>query len=118
MRVLLVDDETKFVNMLAKRLKLRGFEIDVATSGNDAMTLAKTACYDVAVLDIKMPGISGIQLKHRLAETCSEMKYIFVTGHGAIDKTEKERHPDDIYLSKPLNIDALIETITQITSAG
>ena len=120
MKILLVDDEQKFVNMLAKRMALRGIEADVAYTGEEAIKKAEKTIYDVAVLDIKMPGISGIQLKEKLSPLHANLKFIFVTGHGAIEKSEDEDSgaEKDIYISKPLNIEFLIETIEDLIQAG
>jgi DNA-binding NtrC family response regulator len=114
MRVILVDDEKKFINMLAKRLKFRGFDPIVAVNGEEAIKIASQTQFEVAVLDIKMPGISGLQLKHELAAGNPDLKFIFVTGHGAIDKNDENFNPDDIYLSKPLDIEILINTMKKI----
>jgi DNA-binding response OmpR family regulator len=112
MRVILVDDEKKFITMLAKRLKFRGFEADIATSGVDAIKMATQKKYDIAVLDIKMPGISGTELKEKLALIQNELKFIFVTGHGGVMQSDCVLGPKDIYLSKPLDIDILIDSMT------
>jgi len=113
MKIILVDDEKKFINMLARRLSLRGLKADVAYSGEEAVEKAAHTPYDLAVLDLKMPGISGFALKQKLLEMLPEIKLIFVTGHGSIDKNGINGHSDDIFLAKPLNIDTLIETIHQ-----
>jgi DNA-binding NtrC family response regulator len=116
MKVLLVDDEQKFITMLAKRLTLRGIQSDFAFSGEEALKKSETTDYDISVLDVKMPGISGTQLKKRLQDKNPEMKFIFVTGHGALDKPCEESNEVDIYLSKPLDIEALIKTIKQVVN--
>ena len=113
MKIILVDDEKKFINMLARRLSLRGLKTDVAYSGEEAVEKAAQTPYDLAVLDLKMPGISGFALKRKLLEMLPEIKLIFVTGHGSIDRNGNSGHSDDIFLAKPLNIDTLIETIHQ-----
>ena len=63
MRVLLVDDEAEFVTTLAERLTFRGFKVDYAIRALDALALAENNIYDLAVLDMKMPGTSGLELK-------------------------------------------------------
>ena len=68
MKLLLVDDEEKFVARLAERLQLRGYEADWATTYGEALAKAGSKSYDVAVLDIKMPTMSGIDLKKRMEE--------------------------------------------------
>ena len=113
MKIILVDDETKFINMLAKRLSLRGLEADVAYSGEQAMEKAAQTRYDIAVLDMKMPGMSGFTLKDKLLNTLPDIKFVFVTGHGSVDQTGQPDHSEDIFLAKPLNIDTLINTIEQ-----
>ena len=118
MKIILVDDEQKFVNMLAKRLALRGIEADVAYTGDEAIKKAASTAYDVAVLDIKMPGISGTQLKKKLHSLHPNLKFVFVTGHGAVDKSDEGTAENDIYLSKPMDIEFLIETIEELTQTG
>ncbi|MCP4719210.1 MAG: response regulator [Desulfobacteraceae bacterium] len=110
MKVILVDDEQKFINMLEKRLAIRGIKADVAFTGDEAINKTRNTSYDVAVLDIKMPGISGIQLKNKLSAIDPGLKFIFVSGHGAGASGENE-----LYLSKPLDIDILIAKIQEIT---
>ena len=115
MKIILVDDEQKFVDMLAKRLKIRGIEADVVFSGEQAIQKIHRNHYDVAVLDVKMPGISGLNLKSKLEEIDPSLKCLFVTGHGAgAQLSDDEIDKQNIYLSKPLNIDTLIETINQV----
>jgi DNA-binding response OmpR family regulator len=114
MKVILVDDEQKFVNMLAKRLAMRGIQADAVFTGNDAIKKISNTSYDAAVLDIKMPGISGIQLKRKLINLDPGLKIIFVTGHGVASKSEANLIEKDIYLSKPLDIEILIKKLNEI----
>ncbi len=66
MRVLLVDDELELVSTLAERLNLRGIEADWVTSGEAALKQVEVKTYDLALLDIKIPKISGLSLKKKL----------------------------------------------------
>ena len=66
MRVLLVDDEKELVATLAERLAIRGIDADWVTSSEEALKLAETETYDLAVLDVKIPRISGIELEKKL----------------------------------------------------
>ncbi|HSL62137.1 MAG TPA: response regulator [Desulfotignum sp.] len=113
MKILLVDDEIKFINMLARRLSLRGLDADVASSGDQALEKAAQTSYDIAVLDMKMPGMSGFTLKRKLHDMLPDIQFIFVTGHGTIEKNGNQDDSEDIFLAKPLNIDTLIDTIRQ-----
>jgi DNA-binding response OmpR family regulator len=115
MKVLLVDDEEKFAMMLAKRLKLRGIDTDYVYTGQDAMEMVKKNRYDVAILDVKMPGIGGIELERKLKAMASDMKIIFVTGHGSSKDFETGSEEAAYYLPKPLQIDELIRILHELT---
>lgn len=108
MRVLLVDDEMEFVTTLAERLSFRGFKIDYAIRALDALALAETNVYDLAVLDMKMPGTSGLELKGLLEKIQQDMKFIFLTGHGSEADYVAGSSESACYLIKPINIDILI----------
>ena len=111
MRILLVDDEQKFVSALARRLCLRGIDAEWACSGDEAITMVKAGPYDLAVLDVKMPGIGGIELKRKLEALAPNMKYIFLTGHGSDEDFQIGSAEASSYLSKPLRIEKVIEMI-------
>jgi two-component system, OmpR family, response regulator len=116
MKVLLVDDEQKFALMLAKRLELRGIETAVFFNGEQALDAVEEGNrFDVAILDVKMPGIGGIELKRRLGQLDEQMKFIFLTGHGStIDHAAGAKEAAN-YLPKPLKIDVLIEALNRLT---
>jgi DNA-binding response OmpR family regulator len=113
MKVLLVDDEEKFVSRLAERLKLRGFESDWATTWDEALHKAESEKYDIAVLDVKMPGMSGIDLKKRLEKITTDMKFIFVTGHGSEEDYNIGSKEASFYIIKPFKIETIVEKIKQ-----
>ncbi|MFH1983911.1 MAG: response regulator [Pseudomonadota bacterium] len=116
MKVLLVDDEVEFVSTLAERLSFRGIDADWVSAPEDAVTKATEGCYDLAVLDVKMPRIGGIELKRRLQQTCPSMKFIFLTGHGSQDAymTGAAEAGSDYYLLKPLRLEDLLAKISVI----
>ena len=114
MKVLLVDDERKFATMLAKRLVLRGIDVDYVYTGEDAIVKAKTQRYDVAILDVKMPGIGGIELERKLKELDPGLKVIFLTGHGSKTDFEAGSAEATCYLAKPIQIDELITILHQV----
>ncbi|MCP4630003.1 MAG: response regulator, partial [bacterium] len=107
MRVIIVDDERELVLTLSERLGFRGIEADWAVNGADAVKLVTENRYDLAVLDVKMPGISGLELKKQLQAITPDMKFIFVTGHGsqADFQSGTQEAGADNYLIKPVNID-------------
>ena len=116
MKVLMVDDEEKFALMLAKRLELRGINTAVFFSGEQALgTVEQGNRFDVAILDVKMPGIGGIDLKRRLRQLDERMKFVFLTGHGStIDNAAVDQEVENC-LPKPLQIDVLIEALNRLT---
>ena len=115
MKVLLVDDEQKFALMLSKRLELRGIEAQVFFSGEKALAEVEAGeRFDVAVLDVKMPGIGGIELKRRLSAVDPTMKFVFLTGHGSGTDYETCSLQTEECLPKPLKIEQLIETLNRL----
>ena len=115
MRVLLVDDEEELVSALAERLSLRGIDADWSSTCYDALRRVESQTFDIAVLDVKMPKMSGLELKRRLQEKCPDMKFIFVTGHGSEDYFQAALRESGTayYLVKPLHIETLIEKMKE-----
>jgi len=120
MRVLLVDDETEFVSTLAERLDLRGIEAEWATTGADALRIAASKSFDLAVLDLKMPETGGIKLKEKLQEKWPKMRFIFLTGYGS--ETEFQaiacQAGEEFCLVKPVDIEVLIERMGYLLHQG
>jgi len=110
MRVLLVDDEIELVSAMAERLDMRGISAKWATSAEGAMDLIKEGCFDIAVLDIKMPETDGLELMQRVQSKCPATQFIFLTGHGSEqtyqDVSSKCRGA--LFLVKPVDIITLI----------
>ncbi len=116
MLVLLVDDEEELASALAERLNLRDIETDWVTSGEEAMEKAAAKNYDLAVLDIKMPKIGGLELKARLQERSPLLKFIFVTGYVSEKDFEQVAcvAGEECYLVKPVDINLLIELMKDL----
>ncbi len=116
MRVLLVDDEQELVETLAERLNIRGIEASWATNGQDALELIDQKDFDLAVLDVKIPGINGINLHKRMKEKHPDMRFIFMTGHGSQDDfaAGSAETGVDYYLLKPVTIDELIHKMNEL----
>lgn len=114
MKVLLVDDEQKFATMLAKRLALRGIDADYVFTGEDALKKVADTAYDVAILDIKMPGIGGIKLKNKLNEIVPDLKVVFLTGHGSQADFKSGAANGILYLAKPLQLERLIALLNDL----
>jgi DNA-binding response OmpR family regulator len=116
LKVLLVDDEQELVGTLAERLRIRGIDSEWTTTGAKALQLAQKKHFDIAVLDIKMPKLGGLELKRRLHEIRPRMKFIFLTGHGSRSDFEEgaaEAGPE-FYLVKPVPLETLIERLQKV----
>ena len=111
-RLLLVDDEEAYVNVLANRLRKRGFEVAKAHSGTEALQKMRRNEFDLAVLDLKMPDMDGIEVLKILKLMEPRMQVIMLTGHGsaAACKQGLELGAFD-YLMKPCELDALVKKI-------
>jgi DNA-binding response OmpR family regulator len=102
MRVLVVDDEAELAALLARGLLGEGYEVDVAADGIQAITLAAEQRYELAVLDVMMPGMSGFELCRRLRDQAPGIGIILLTARDAVD--DRVRGLDagaDDYLTKP-----------------
>jgi DNA-binding response OmpR family regulator len=115
-RVLLVDDEEELVSTLSERLSLRDIEAEWVTNAEEALRMVRERNYDLAILDVKLPRISGLKLKTKMEEIDPGMKFIFLTGHGSEDdfKTGAAEAGASYYLVKPVNIDALIRKMKEV----
>jgi DNA-binding response OmpR family regulator len=113
MKVLLVDDEEKFVSRLAERLEIRGFEADWTTTCDEALSKVENKEYNIAILDVKMPHLSGIDLKKRLEKLAPRMKFVFVSGHGSEEDYDIAMREGPFYLIKPFKIETLVEKINE-----
>ena len=78
MRVLLVDDEEELVSALAERLLMRDIDAEWFTTGTDALQRVEAGCFDLAVLDMKMPKISGLALREKLHAKCPDHEIYFL----------------------------------------
>lgn len=109
LRVLLVDDEVELVETLAERLELRGIDAEVVTSGEDALRLLLDYTFDVVLLDVKMPGIDGLEVLKLIRRQRPATQVILITGHGSTEDGENGLHEGAFdYVVKPIDIDTLI----------
>jgi two-component system NtrC family response regulator len=113
-RVLLVDDEENLLEYLSKRLLKLGFSVKATFSGEEAIKAAMEQRYDVAVVDLKMPGIDGVETQKRLREVQPYLQCIVLTGHGSIESALESGQEDAFqYLLKPVDYDDLLSNIKE-----
>lgn len=113
-RLLLVDDETDFRNTLAKRLLKRGVATHQAGDGQACLAMLSDQPMDVVVMDVKMPGMNGIETLHHIKEKYPQCEVILLTGHAATqDGVEGIKSGAFDYLTKPVEFDHLLGKIVQ-----
>ena len=113
MKVLLVDDEEEFVKSLSERMEMRDLKSDVSLSGEQALKTMDEDLPDVMVLDLKMPGMDGMEVLRRAKKAYPGVQIIMLTGHGS-EKDEKEARRLGVfeYLQKPVEFEKLMRTVT------
>ncbi len=113
-RVLLVDDEEKFLEVLSQRLGTRGVDAETSTSGEEALVKMKNKKFDAIVLDVMMPGIGGIETLKRIRKENPEVQIIMLTGRGTVDKAVEAMKEGAIdFLEKPADINTLLDKISE-----
>ena len=111
-KLLIVDDEIKFLNAIARRLEMRDFEVTKAGNGAEALEAARNDKFDVALLDLKMPGMNGQEVLEVLKREHSFLEVIILTGHGSLDSAvECTKLGAFGYLPKPYEFDRLLEVL-------
>ena len=117
-RLLIADDEVKFLDSIAKRLELRGFEVTKASNGEAAIQAAREGKFDLALLDLKMPGMNGKEVLEILKSEHRYLEVIILTGHGSMDSAvECTKLGAFSYLPKPYELEKLLETLKQAYEA-
>ena len=113
-RLLLVDDEVGFADILAKRLSKRNMEVTPAYTGTDAIQLLRKQDFDVAVLDLKMEDMDGIEVLKIFKKMDPNMMVIMLTGHGS-EKAAREGIEFGAfdYLTKPCELEELFAKIRE-----
>ena len=108
-RLLIVDDEIKFLQSISQRLIMRGFDVAMAANGAEALELTRAKKFDLALLDLRMPGIDGRQLLEMLKRDHPFLEVIILTGHGSIDSAVDCTALGAFdYLPKPYDLENLL----------
>ncbi len=111
-RLLIVDDEVKFVDSIAARLEMRGLEVAKAYNGRDAVDLARRQQFDLALLDLKMPGMDGREVLQIIKQESEHIEVVILTGHGSLESAvECTKLGAWGYLPKPYELDGLLEIL-------
>jgi DNA-binding response OmpR family regulator len=111
--IILIDDEKDFVETLAKRLRHRGgYRVDVTFTGEDALDKIREFEYDVAIIDLKMPGMDGLETLVEIKKMRPGLRVIFLTGHASAETGEEGKNKGAFdYMTKPVEFNELMEKI-------
>ena len=111
-RVLLVDDEEDFVHVVEKRLRKREVDTTVVTTGREALAELEDGGVDVVVLDVRMPGMDGLETLEEIKRRHPDVEVIMLTGHASLDAAVNGMELGAFdYLMKPMDIDDLLYRI-------
>jgi len=112
--ILVVDDEKEICDLFQDTLTQEGYQVLTATNGKEAVSLGKQNRFDLALLDIKMPGMDGIEVFQKLKKVKKDMQVIMLTGYGNL-KTAKEamRLGAYDYLTKPFDFELVKNIIRE-----
>jgi two-component system, NtrC family, nitrogen regulation response regulator NtrX len=114
-RILIVDDETSIREILRQLFEYEGHEVEMASSGAEALKRIDTAEPDVVFLDVKMPGMDGLDALARIKEAAPGLQVVMISGHGTIDTAvEATRRGAFDFLQKPLDTDRLLVTLRNV----
>jgi DNA-binding NtrC family response regulator len=113
-KLLIVDDDEKFLRTIAERLGLKDFDVVTAGDGPQAIKVAKKGKFDVALLDMKMPGMDGMELLQILKKKHKYLEVIILTGYASIDSAvEATKLGAFGFLEKPYNSENLLNIIKE-----
>ena len=111
-KVLLVDDDPEFIEVLSQRMEAREVEVDTATSGPEAVEKVSGTSYDAIILDLSMPGMDGMETLKRLLKDKPDLQVILLTGYATLEKgIEAVKLGAMDFLEKPAEIQKLMEKI-------
>lgn len=111
-KILLVDDEARFRTTVTKRLVERGQDVEAVGSGLEAIEAVKQTPYDIVVLDVKMPGLNGLETLTELKKINPKLAVIMLTGHASVDSSiEGMKLGAFDYILKPCDIEELLGKI-------
>jgi len=111
-KVLLVDDEKEFLEIMSERMKSRGMEVTTAASADKVLSLIEKESFDAIVMDFQMPGMDGMEALKAIKDKKPELQIILLTGYATVEKTvEAMKIGATDFLEKPADLEALSEKI-------
>ncbi|RJS77763.1 response regulator [Candidatus Bathyarchaeota archaeon] len=113
-RILIVDDDESIGKVLATILEDEGYTVDIAENGEKAIKKSEEEFYNLALIDIRLPDMEGIELLTKVRDTTPKMRKIIITGYPSIQNAiEAVNRGADAYLVKPFDMDKVLATIKE-----
>jgi DNA-binding NtrC family response regulator len=113
-RILVVDDDESIRKGLAAVLKDEGYAVDTAGNGNEAIAKSNVSFYNLALIDVRLPDMEGINLLTAMKETTPKMVKIIMTGYPSLQNAIEAVNRDaDAYVLKPFDVDKVLQTIRE-----
>jgi two-component system nitrogen regulation response regulator GlnG len=117
-RILVADDEESMRWVLSKALKGKGISVDLAKDGDEALDMITRGSYDLAILDIKMPGLSGLDLLEKARELRNDLLFVIMTAEASMkNAVEAMKRGAYDYITKPFDLDVIDAIIEKIEKA-
>ncbi len=111
-KVLLVDDEKEFLEIMSDRMEARGMIVTTADSADKALAIIKKETFDAIIMDFQMPGMDGMDALKSIKDLKPELQIILLTGYGTVEKTvEAMKIGATDFIQKPADLEALTEKI-------
>ena len=116
-KILLVDDEQDFLDALSERMRARGMDVTTSASAEEALATAGQGSFDAVVLDLRMPGMDGLEALRILKEKDPKLQVILLTGHATVQQgVEAMKRGALDLLEKPADIETLTEKIREASA--
>lgn len=113
-RILVIDDEESIRKSLAAVLEEKGYLVDTAENGKEAVEKSKTSLYNLALIDIRLPDMDGVQLLTAIKETIPKTVKIIITGYPSLENAiEAVNKGADAYIIKPFDMNKLLDMIKE-----
>lgn len=111
---MIVDDDENIRKTMKAILEDEGYIVDLATNGNEAVEMAQERTYNIALLDIRLPDMEGIELLKMIKESVPRTRKIMVTGYPSMQNAISALNKNaDAYLVKPVNVEKLLDTVKE-----
>jgi DNA-binding NtrC family response regulator len=116
-RLLLVDDDPGVRGTLAEVLALGGYLVRSAESGEAALDLVRTEAHDVALLDMRLPGIDGLETMRAIHELVPDLPVVLITGYGSSELTRQAEREGIPVLLKPFELSSVLDLLDLLCDA-